>query len=180
MSSRRAASLLVDSVVKEVEIDSIKERIKKAKVFSEGLEAKEEEYEFKFVKPSCERQVKFNVKVKAIFGVDLKAELETCFGEKKLPKEVEDLMKEVEVEIDEQNVKLKVADEFGYSAAEEFSGEDLARNSDEERKIKIFRKEKKERVRGGGSGVSARFRLQWCSPERFSRGCVKRSFGRRS
>ena len=42
-------------------------------------------------------------------------------------------------------VKLKVADEFGYSAAEEFDREDLARNPDEERKIKIFRKEKRDR-----------------------------------
>ena len=174
-------SLLVDNVIKEVEMDSIKERVKKAKVFSDRLEAKEKEQDFKFVKPSCERQFKFNVKVKSIFGVDLKAELETCFGEKKLPKEVEDLVKEVEVEIDEQNVKLKVADEFGYPAAEEFNREDLARNSDEERKIKIFRKEKKERVRRGGGRVSARIRLR-CrySPGHFSRDCVRRSFGRRS
>ena len=170
-------SLLVDNVIEEVEMDSIKERVKKAKVFSDRLEAKEKEQDFKFVKPSCERQFKFNVKVKSIFGVDLKAELETCFGEKKLPKEVEDLVKEVEQEIDEQNVKLKVADEFGYSALEEFDREDLARNSDEERKIKIFRKEKKERVRRGGGRMSACIRLR-CrhSLDHISRDCVRRSF----
>ena len=78
------------------------------------------------------------------FGVDLKSELEGCF-EKKLPKEVESLVKEVEEEIDEQNVKLKIADEFGFGAMEDFNKEDLARNKEEEKKIKVFRKEKKDR-----------------------------------
>ena len=45
-------SLLVDNVIEEVEMDSIKERVKKAKVFSDRLEAKEKEQDFKFVKPS--------------------------------------------------------------------------------------------------------------------------------
>ena len=158
-------------------MDAIIERVMKAKKFSDRLKAKEEDQKFKFSKSGCEKQFKFNIKIKDIFGVDLKTELESCF-EKKLPKEVEDLMKEVEVEIDEQNVKLKVADEFGYSAAEEFSGEDLARNSDEERKIKIFRKEKKERVRRGGGRMSACIRLR-CrhSLGHISRDCAKGSFG---
>ena len=54
-------------------------------------------------------------------------------------------MKEVKKEIDDQNVKLKVADEFGFDAMEDFSKEDLARNKEEEKKIKVFRKEKKDR-----------------------------------
>ena len=164
-------------MIQEVEIDSIRERVKKAKKFSDRLEARETEQKFKFSKSGCEKQFKFNIKMKDIFGVDLKAELETCF-EKKLPKEVEDLVKEVEEEIDGQNVKLKVADEFGYPAAEDFNKEDLARNSDEERKIKIFRKEKKERVRRGGGRVNARNRLRCrCSLGHISRDCAKGSFG---
>ena len=64
---------------------------------------------------------------------------------KELPEEVENLVKEVKKEIDDQNVKLKVADEFGFDAMEDFSNEDLARNKEEEKKIKVFRKEKKDR-----------------------------------
>ena len=123
----------MNKVIQEVEIDSIMDRVRKAKKFSDRLEAREEEQKFKFSKSGCEKQFKFNIKMKDIFGVDLKAELETCF-EKNLPKEVEDLVKEVEEEIDGQNVKLKVADEFGYSAAEDFNKEDLARSLDEKRR----------------------------------------------
>ena len=134
----------MNKVVKEVEMDSIMERLMKAKKFSDKLKAKEEDENFKFSKPGCEKQFKFNIKMKDRFGVDLKTELEGCF-EKKLPKEVESLVKEVEEEIDEQNVKLKIADEFGFGAMEDFNKEDLARNKEEEKKIKVFRKEKKDR-----------------------------------
>ena len=100
-------------------------------------------------------------------------------------------MKEVEEEIDGQNVKLTIADEFGYDAVEDFNKEDLARNKDEEKKIKIFRREKKERERRTGlkgslrgvnrvhgGMVDARNRCFNCW--RFghiSRDCVKRSSG---
>ena len=117
----------MNKVIQEVEIDSIMERVKKAKKFSDRLEAREEEQKFKFSKLGCEKQFKFNIKMKDIFAVDLKTELEVCF-EKNLPKEVEDLVKEVEEEIEGQNVKVKVADEFGYSAMEDFDKEELARN----------------------------------------------------
>ena len=171
-------------------MDSIMERLTKAKKFSDRLKAKEEDQKFKFSKSGCERQFKFNIKMKDMFGVDLKTELESCF-EKKLPKKVEGLVKEVEEEIDGQNVKLKIADEFGYDAMEDFNKEDLARNKDEERKIKVFRKEKKERewrtglkgsLRGvnrvHGSMVDAYNKCFNCW--RFghiSRDCVKRSSG---
>ena len=46
--------------------------------------------------------------------------------------------------IDKQNVDLKIADEFGFGAVKEFNGEELARNKEEEKKIKEFRKEKDE------------------------------------
>ena len=180
----------MNKVIQEVEIDSIMERVMKAKKFSDRLEAREEEQKFKFSKSGCEKQFKFNIKMKDIFGVDLKTGLETCF-EKKLPKGVEDLVKEVEEEIDGQNVKVKVADEFGYLAVEDFNKEDLARNKDEEKKIKIFRREKKERERRTGlkgslrgvnrvhgGMVDARNRCFNCwRLGHISRDCVKRSSG---
>ena len=52
---------------------------------------------------------------------------------------------EAEKEIDDQNLRLKIADEFGYKAMEDFIKEDLARDEKEEKKIKALRKEKKER-----------------------------------
>ena len=128
-------------------MDSIMERLMKAKKFSDKLKAKEEDGNFKFSKPGCEKQFKFNIKMKDRFGVDLKTELEGCFEEKKLPKEIESLVKEVEEVIDEQNVKLKIADEFGFGAMRVFSKEELARNKEEEKKIKGFRKEKDENDR---------------------------------
>ena len=120
---------MVDKAVSEVEMDLIMERVVRAEKFNVKLKAKEEDEKFKFSKPGCEKQFKFNIKMKDRFGVDLKTELERCF----------------EKEIDEQNFKLKVADEFGFEAMEDFSKEDLARNKEEEKKIKVFRKEKKDR-----------------------------------
>ena len=122
----------------------VMERLVKAEKFNVKMEAKEKEEKFKFSKSGCKEQFKFNIKMKDRFGDDLKAELESCFN-KELPEGVESLVKEVKKEIDDQNVKLKIADEFGFGAMEEFSNEDLARNKEEERKIKVFRKEKKDR-----------------------------------
>ena len=135
---------MVDRAVNEVELGLVMERLVKAEKFNVKLEAKEEEKKFKFSKSGCEEQFKFNIKMKDRFGDDLKAELERCF-KKELPEGVESLVKEVKKEIDDQNVKLKVADEFGFDAMEDFSKEDLARNKEEEKKIKAFRKEKKDR-----------------------------------
>ena len=40
---------------------------------------------------------------------------------------------------------MKIANEFGFKAVEEFTKEDLARDEKEEKKIKLLRKEKKEK-----------------------------------
>ena len=131
-------------MVNEVEMDFIMERLVVAEKYNAKLKAKEEDEKFKFFKSGCERQFKFNIKMKDRFGGDLKTELERCF-ENELPAGVKILVEEVEKEIDEQNVKLKVADEFGFEVMEDFSKEDLARNKEEEKKIKVFRKEKRDR-----------------------------------
>ena len=125
-------------------MDLVMERLVKAEKFNVKMEAKEEEEKFKFSKSGCKKQFKFNLKMKDRFVVDLKTELENCF-DKVLPEGVGSLVEEVEKVIDDQNLKLKIADEFGFDAMEEFSNEDLARNKEEERKIKVFRKEKKAR-----------------------------------
>jgi len=80
---------------------------------------------------------------------------------KTLPSKIEELIKEGEKEIEDENHKLKIANDFGFKAVEEFVKDDLARNDEEGKKIKRFRKEKKEReeklrgyrgVRGGRGG----------------------------
>ena len=63
---------------------------------------------------------------------------------------------------------MKIANEFGVKAVEEFVKDDLARNDGEEKKLKRFRKEKKEReerLRGyhGGRGGRAGFKGQYSS-----------------
>ena len=96
------------------------ERLVKAERVNARLEAKEEEGKFKFSKSGCETQFKFNIKMKDRFGDDLKTELEKHF-KKELPEKVESLVKEVKKEIEDQNLKLKVGDEFGFIAMEDFS-----------------------------------------------------------
>ena len=120
---------------------------------------KKDEDKFTFTKKGCENQFKFNNKVKDIAIDRMRAELQKHF--KTLPPKIDELIKEGEKEIDDGNHKLKIADDYGFKAVEEFAKEDLARNDEEEKKIKRFRKEKKEReekargyrgFRGGRSG----------------------------
>jgi len=133
------------------------ERLVEAEKFNVKLKAKEEDEKFKFSKPGCEKQFKFNIKMKDRFGVDLKMELERCF-EKELPAGVKRLVEEVEKEIDGQNVKLKVADEFGLEAMEDFNKEDLARKRRRSRSSGRRRgtgnKGLSRMARQGGSGSS--------------------------
>ena len=124
------------------------ERLEKAERINARLEVKEKEKKFKFSKPGCETQFKFNTKMKDLFGDDLKVELEKNFKDG-LPEEIGGLVKELGKEIDDRNLELKIADEFGYKAMEEFGKEDLARDEKEEKKIKALRKEKKERQEKG-------------------------------
>ena len=155
-------------------MDLVMERLVKAEKFNVKMKVKEEEEEkFKFKsKSGCEKQFKFNLKMKDRFVGDLKSELENCF-DKVLPERVGSLVKEVEKVIDDQNLKLKIADEFGFDAMEEFGEEDLARNKEEDRKLKVFRKEKKARdlkaVKKGGA-----FRSFWSGASR--RWCLGRCF----
>ena len=104
----------------------------------------EKEKKFKFSKLGCETQFKFNSKIKDLWGDKLKVELKKHF-KNGLPEKVEGLIKEGEKEIDDQNHKLKIADEFGFPALDDFTKEDLARDEKEEKKIKALKKEKKEK-----------------------------------
>ena len=104
---------------------------------------KKDEDKFTFTKKGCENQFKFNNKVKDIAIDRMKVELQKHF--KTLPLKIDELIKEGEKEIDDGNHKLKIANDYGFKAVEEFAKEDLARNDEEEKKIKRFRKEKKER-----------------------------------
>ena len=123
---------------------------------------KKDEDKFTFTKKGCENQFKFNNKVKDIVIDRMKVELQKHF--KTLPLKIDELIKEGEKEIDDRNHKLKIANDYGFKAVEEFAKEDLARNDEEEKKIKRFRKEKKEReekargyrgFRGGRSGFKS-------------------------
>ena len=120
------------------------ERVEEVERVNAKFERKEKENEFKFSKIGCETQYKFNVKIKELFGDKLKVELRKHF-KNGLPEKVEELIKEGEKEIDDKNHKLKIADELGFRAMEEFDKEDLARDEKKEKKIKVLRKEKKEK-----------------------------------
>ena len=136
-------------------MDLVMERLVKSEKFNVKMKVKvEEEEKFKFKSESgCEKQFKFNLKMKDRFVGDLKSELENCF-DKVLPERVGSLVKKVEKVIDDQNLKLKIADEFGFDAMEEFGKESLARDKEEDRKLKVFRKEKKARGLKAGGGFA--------------------------
>ena len=84
------------------ELDKFKEKTKK-----------KEKDKFKWSKPGCEKQFDFNIEVKEIVGDKLRVELKKHFKEK-IPDKAEEIVKEGEVMIDDQNHKLKIADEFGF------------------------------------------------------------------
>ena len=161
---------------------NIIERLEKAERINAKLEVKGKEKKFKFSKPGCEKQLNFNSKMKDLFGDDLKVELQKHFKEG-LPEKIGGLVKEAEKEIDDQNLRLKIADEFGYKAMQDFIKEDLARDEKEEKKIKALRKEKKEREerdkgkggfrgfrsRGSGAGLRNKYSFEKDSGERRSR-----------
>ena len=141
-------------------MQEIAERLEEVERINAKLEKKEKDKDFKFTKTGCENQYKFNNKIKEVCGEKMRVELKKHFKDG-LPQKIEELIKEGEKEIDDENHKLKIANEFGYKAVEEFVKEDLARDEKEEKKIKLLRKEKKEREeknrssRGNRSGKNS-------------------------
>ena len=123
-------------------VQKLIERVEEVERVNAKFEKKEKE--FKFSKTGCKTQFKFNSKIRELFGDKLKFELKKHF-KNGLPEKVEELIKEGEKEIDDQNHKLKIADKFGFRALDDFNKEDLARDEKEEKKIKALRKEKKEK-----------------------------------
>ena len=126
-----------------MERSMILERLVKAEQFEVKMKIKADEVDkFEFKSGSgCKKQFRFNSRLKDGFVGDLKSELEDCFG--KVPEKISSLIKEVEKVIDDRNLKLKIGEEFGMAAMEEFAEEDLARNEEEGKKLEVFRKERK-------------------------------------
>ena len=155
-SLRRAASRLVNKAVEDVEMSMILERLVRAEQVELRRKVKaDEDDKFEFKSESgCKKQFKFNSRLKDRFVGDLKSELENCFG--KVPEKVSSLIKEVERVIDDRNLKLKIGEEFGMAAMEEFAEEDLARNKEEGKKLEVFRKEREARELKMGVGARSR------------------------
>ena len=109
------------------EVKKLIEQLEEVERVNAKLKRKEKEKEFKFTKAGCERQYKFNEKMKDMFGDKLKNELKKHF-KNGLPDKVEEIIKEDEKELDEQNHKWKIADEFGFKSLDDFVKEDLARD----------------------------------------------------
>ena len=126
-SASRATSSSSSSLAKKIKMGNIMERLEKAERINAKLEVKGKEKKFKFSKSGCEKQFNFNSKIKDLFGDDLKVELEKHFKEG-LSEKIGGLLKEAEKEIEDKNLRLKIADEFGYKAMEDFIKEDLARD----------------------------------------------------
>ena len=142
----------------------ISKRLEEIERINAKLEKKEKEKDFKFTKTGCETLYKFNNKVKEVCGEKMRVELKKHFRNG-LPEKIKELIKEGEKEIDDENHKLKIANEFGFKAVKEFIKEDLAKD-EKEKKIKALRKDKKEkeeksrsrRGRGGYASGKGSFR----------------------
>ena len=155
-SSRRTAARLVNGAVEEVEKAMILERLVKAERFGLKMKVKaseDDKFEFKS-ESGFKKQFEFNLKLRDRFVGDLKSELESCFG--KIPEKISSLMTEVEKVIEDRNLKLKIGEEFGIAAMEEFSEENLARNEGERKKLEVFRKEKEAKEFKMGIGAKSR------------------------
>ena len=111
-------------------MQEIMERLGEVKRINTKLKKKDED-KFKFTKVGCENQFKFNNNIRDISIDRMKVELRKHF-KNGLPAKVEELIKEGEKEIDDESHKLKIANDFGFKAVEEFTKEDLARNEGEE------------------------------------------------
>ena len=77
------------------------------------FEKNEKEKELEFTNKGCERQFKFNGKMKDLCSDKLKVKLKKHFKDR-LPEKVEEIIKEGEKEVDEQNQRLKIVDEFWF------------------------------------------------------------------
>ena len=91
-------------------MQDILQRVGEIKRFNAKTKKKEED-DLTFSKKGCERQVKFNNKVKDITVDRMRVELTKLLGV--LPPKINDLIKEGEKEIDDGNHVLKVADNYG-------------------------------------------------------------------
>ena len=95
------------------------------------------------------------MEMKDLMGDKLRSKLKKHFSDG-IPDDIKGVIKEGETKLDDQNHKMKMADEFCFKALDEFIKEELARNAKEEKKIKRLRKEKKEREeKFKGKGRSA-------------------------
>ena len=83
-------------------MQKLMERVEEVERVNAKLEEKEKEKKFKFSKPGCETQFKFNTKIKDLWGDKLRVELKKHF-KNGLPEKIEGLVKEGEKEIDDQN-----------------------------------------------------------------------------
>ena len=95
------------------------ERLKQLEKFKENTRKKDKE-KHKWSKAGCKKQFMFNTDVRETYSNKLRTELKAAFGKKGIPTKVEDVIKEGELKIDDQNHKLKIADEFGFKALDEF------------------------------------------------------------
>ena len=164
---RRRSSSWSSREAREVEkkkVAKLEDRLKELESFREKTKKKEKD-KFKCSKAGCEKQYEFNVEMKELLGDKLRSRLKNHFKEG-VPDNIEEIIKEGETKLDDQNHKMKIADEFGFKAIDEFVKEELARDEKEEKKIKKLWKEKKEKEeKFKGRGRAA------------ARGLKDRSFG---
>ena len=107
------------------------------------MERKEEERR-DFKSAGLREQAKHAYELMDCHNIELKDELDSHFTT--LPGSLEQVLARGMYLLKERVQELKIADEYGWSGVAVFKKDELARNPEEEKKLKLLRKEKKEQV----------------------------------
>ena len=106
------------------------------------MQRKAELREVKFSRAGTEKNVKFAEDVRQAYSTDMKRILRKMFSPADIPAIISDQLSKGDKIVEDRIHLMRVADEYGWAACVEFQKEELARNAEEERKIRRLRKEK--------------------------------------
>ena len=106
------------------------------------LQRKAEFGEIKFSRSGTEKNAKFAEDVRQTYSVEMRRILRRIFTPAEVPKTILDQLAKGDALVADRIHVMRIADEYGWQACLDFQKEELARTSEEARKIKRLRKEK--------------------------------------
>ena len=111
------------------------------------MQRKAELREVKFSRAGTEKNVQFAEEVRKAYSTDMKRILRKMFSPDDIPSIISDQLSKGDKLVEDRIHLMKIADEYGWGACVDFQKEELARNADEERKIRRLRKAKLAQIK---------------------------------